>query len=496
MNTLLCWIGFADIRSAENRSLADLGPIGQLLTDRPFDNALLLLDKSTAKGRKPVEAFLTELTGGAITFEFRPTDLANPTDFRSIYRIASVALSELLEREPRPSVTVHMSPGTPAMQAVWILLSAKSTPMIQLVQSSTERGIEPADIPFDIHAEFVPELVRSQRTRLTIATVEPHLRAPGFEDIRFKSSAMARVVARARKIAAHDVSVLILGESGTGKEMIAKAICKASARPDEPVVVNCGAFPPSLLESLLFGYVKGAFTGAEKDKKGTFEAAHGGTVFLDEIGEMPLESQSRLLRVLQERKVLRLGATVETPVDVRIISATNLDLKAAVRDGSFREDLYYRLAITTLLLPPLRDRQGDLQTLTDVLFEAVLRTLGTQHKTLTPAARRALSAHSWPGNVRELQATLTRAVIWSHGLKITDEDIAEAIESAPLSQDRDLLSRPLGNGFSLDALLEDVKLAYVRRALDEGKDNKSRAAELLGYKQQTLWAYLNKKGLV
>ena len=496
MDTLICWVGFTDIRAARGELDGGLGPIGQIVSEKLFDEALLLVDASTAAGQADVARFLMEVSHGKTQLEFRETGLENPIDFHAIHQLANEALTDVLVRQPSRRVSITLSPGTPAMATVWILLSATASRAIRLFQSSPQRGVEPANLPFDIHAEYVPKLVRAQGRRMAAAFVDSPIDTPGFEDIASSSDEMARVKERAYKVAVHEVPVLILGDSGTGKELFAKAICKASARPDDPVVVNCGAFPSTLLESTLFGYVKGAFTDAKKDTPGIFEAADGGTVFLDEIGEMPLEAQSRLLRVLQEKKVQRVGATVERPVDVRIISATNRNLREAVGTGDFRDDLYYRLAITTIELPPLCERQGDLQLLIDELLPQVVEKLGTKEKPLTPGARNILSPYSWPGNVRELQATLTRALIWSQGERITEADVEDAIESEPISQtSRDLLNRPLGDGFNLDALLEEIKESYARRALDEGMGNKSRAAKLLGQRQQTFWAYVNKKRL-
>jgi transcriptional regulator with PAS, ATPase and Fis domain len=493
MKVLLCWVGFADIRAAQGQEKG-LGPIGQVLEGGGYDGAYLLMDSNTARDREFVERFLQGVASGPIELEFHETSLENPTDFRAIYQIANAAVEELANRAPVPSVTIHLSPGTPAMQAVWILISARTGHA--LVQSSPQQGVQSVELPFDIHAEFLPDVFRAQGRRVEEASLGSHVSAPGFENIKFRSPEMRKVVERASKVALIDVPVLLHGETGTGKELFARAIHKASPRSAGPlVVVNCGAIPESLIESMLFGYVKGAFTGASANRPGYFEEAGGGTIFLDEVGELPLSAQSRLLRVLQERKVQRVGGVEEIPVDVRIISATHRDLRLEVAGRSFREDLYYRLAVVTVTLPPLRIRRGDLPLLTDELLAVTQDSLGLAGKKLSPGARSEIAAHRWPGNVRELQAALVRALVFSEGAAISAEDMRGAIERVPDQSSGDVLERPLGDGFSLDELLGDIKDQYVRRALEEAGRNQSRAAELLGYRQQTLWAYMKRRGI-
>ena len=496
MRTFVCWVGITDIRAAKGEPDAGLGPIGQTLKEKSFHEALFLMDAKTGLDRDVVAGFFDEVSEGKLSCEFRLTGLENPTDFHAINKHASEALTEVAARDPDCDISILLSSGTPAMAAVWILLSATMVRSVELLQSSLQQGVVQASVPFDIHAEYVPQLVRAQGERVAEAVVGAHIDTPEFDDIVSQSTEMALAKERAQKVAVYDVPVLILGESGTGKELFAKAICRVSTRTSDPVVVNCGAFPPNLLESILFGYVKGAFTGAAKNTEGVFEAANGGTVFLDEIGEMPLEAQTRLLRLLQEQKVLRVGDTKERDVDIRVISATNRDLRKAVTAGEFREDLYYRLAVTTLNLPPLRDRSDDLQLLADTLLPSVARTLGATEKNLTPGARNVLAVHTWPGNVRELQATLTRALIWSTGERITEADIQQAIESSPISPaEGDVMNHPLGNRFNIKELLKRIEEAYARRALEEANGVKAKAARLLGQRQQTFSEYLKREGI-
>ena len=312
---------------------------------------------------------------------------------------------------------------------------------------------------------------------------------------------MHRAILRARRVAPRSVPVLIEGETGTGKELMARAIHRASPRRERPfVTVNCGALPPELVESELFGHEKGAFTGADRLRKGYFEAADGGTLFLDEIGELPAPAQVKLLRILQEGKVVRVGATRPIGVDVRVIAATNRTLTQEVAENRFREDLYYRLAVAVLKLPPLRDRTGDLGLLIDRLLDQIneesAHEPGYRDKKLSASARNILLRHSWPGNVRELLNTLRRAAIWSDGETIEAEDVREAILPAPRRQGEEILDRALGEGFSLPDLLANVARHYLARAMEEAAGNKSRAADLVGLASyQTLTNWLSKYGV-
>jgi transcriptional regulator with GAF, ATPase, and Fis domain len=297
--------------------------------------------------------------------------------------------------------------------------------------------------------------------------------------------------------------VLIEGESGTGKELLAKAIHSASPRRDKRLrIVNCGAIPIELVEAELFGHEKGAFTGAMQPHAGYFEDADGGTLFLDEIGELPLAAQVKLLRILQEGEVTRVGSTKARKVDVRIIAATNRDLMTEVLEGRFREDLFFRLAVLVLKIPPLRQREGDLGPLIDGLLgrinEVSAGELGFRRKKISPAARNLLLLHPWPGNVRELHNTLQRAAVWSDGDVIEADDIRESLlplEGRPGRSDA-LLDSPLGQGFDLKDLIGAVARHYLHRAMEAAHGNKTRAAELVGLPNyQTLSNWLTKYGL-
>ena len=494
---LVSWIGHADLKAAEGAAGAGLGPIAQAAAFKEFARIVLLSD-SPADRVQRYRDWLQARTGAAL--ELHPVTLSSPMHFGEIYQAARQALSELTA-DPGSILTIHLSPGTPAMAAVWIILAKTRFPA-ELIQSSRDHGVEIASVPFDIAAEFLPDLLQQADRRLgELSAGEPPMRAE-FAAILHRSGVMQRLLARAQKVALRSVPVLIEGESGTGKELLARAIHAASLRREQPfIAVNCGAIPAELIESELFGHQKGAFTGAGQERKGVFEAAEGGTLFLDEVGELPLIAQVKLLRVLQEQTVTRVGATRALPVNARIIAATNRQLVTEMQEGRFREDLFYRLAVAVLKLPPLREREGDLGLLIDRLLEQVNREgtedPGYQHKDLSPGARNLMLTYHWPGNVRELLNTLRRAALWSEATTITAEELREALLLLPTAEDDDVLKRALTPGFNLNELLAEVARHYLYRALIEAHGNRTLAADLLGLPSyQTLNNWLKKYGAV
>jgi transcriptional regulator with PAS, ATPase and Fis domain len=472
-----------------------MGPIAQALDARAFDEVFLLSDYDK-RVVAPYLKWLRARTKGRIELIHEP--LSGPTEFGEIYEAAARAAQGALGERPREvALTFHLSPGTPAMAAVWILLGKTRFPA-ELIESSKDHGVRTASVPFDISADFIPDLLREQDERLRQGSAGVPPEAPEFSDIIHRSRVMVRLIQRARRVAVRNVPVLIEGESGTGKEMFSRAIHRSSPRRDRPFVpVNCGAIPAELVESELFGHEKGAFTDAREPRKGYFEAANGGTLFLDEIGELPPPAQVKLLRVIQEGEVVRLGATRPHKVDVRVIAATNRTLTQEIAGGRFREDLFYRLAVAVLNIPPLRERTGDLALLIDSLLAQVNREAesepGYQEKKLSAGAKNLLLAHGWPGNVRELLNTLRRAAIWSDGPAVSSEDVREALLPAIVSGRQDVLARPLGGGFDLQALLKEIARSYLRRAMDEANGSKTKAAELVGLPSyQTLTNWLSK----
>ncbi len=310
-----------------------------------------------------------------------------------------------------------------------------------------------------------------------------------FSGIIGASEKMKQVLELAGRVAASDASVIITGESGTGKELLAKAIHYNSSRAEGPfIAVNCAAIPDTLIESELFGHVKGAFTGAVKDKEGKFELADGGTIFLDEIGELRVDLQAKLLRVIQERQVDRVGGGLPYPIDVRIIAATNMDIERAVRDGAFREDLYYRISVITLRLPPLRERREDIPLLAEYFLRKYVRSGDVK---IEPEALAMLSAHGWPGNVRELENVMERAAVLRQGAAITRTDLPEQVQKSRAQGLESVVLNLPEDGLSL----EDLEKQLIIKALEKQKGNQTRAAEYLRITRPTLIYRMEKYGL-
>ncbi len=485
MRTLLAWIGNADLNSSRNdEGLA--GPIGGALAVGDYEQVILLANYKD----EDVKAYSEWLVrNGVPQPKIEKAKLSSPTNFREIYQLAKRVLDDFAAQYgSTDQLTIHLSPGTPAMAAVWIIL-ARTRTTARLIQSSPEEGVKEPDIPFDIAAEFIPDLFSAHDKRRLEESGEKPPEAASFYDINYRSAEMERRVRDAKKAALRNLPVLIEGETGTGKELFARAIHNSSPRRSATFhVVNCGAIPSELVESEFFGHTKGAFTGALKERKGAFEAANGGTLFLDEIGELPLAAQVKLLRALQEGEITPVGGDKSRKVDVRIIAATNRNLMSEVVEGNFREDLYYRLAIATLDLPPLREREGDIWLLAERLLEQVNRSAreepGYRQKKFSASAKKLVLEHSWPGNVRELLNTIKRATLFADGDEISGDDMRRAIRNVPSSASPSdiVLNQELYEGFKLDDKIDQVRRHYLERALEKAGENKAKAAKLLGLK--------------
>jgi two-component system NtrC family response regulator len=309
-----------------------------------------------------------------------------------------------------------------------------------------------------------------------------NLLGDSFEGILGSSPQMQPVFATIRKVATSDAPVLILGESGTGKEMVARAIHKKSARKEKAfVAINCGAIPETLLESELFGHEKGAFTGAHVQRKGRIEMAEGGTLFLDEIGEIPQPLQVKLLRFLQEQTIERVGGREEIRVNARIVAATNADLKKNMAAGTFREDLFYRLAVVQILLPPLRERENDIHLLARFFLQRFAKEAGKNGIVFDSDALRALKKHLWPGNVRELENCIRRAVIMAEGKRVTARDL-ELAESALAAN----------GATTLKIAREAVERQMIQRALKKHGGKIAPAAIELGLSRPTIYELMEK----
>ena len=493
-NTLFAWIGNTDLRAAESGS--GYAPVAQAVRERKYKNVVLLCNYKKERREVYKKWFGTTFPDSLLSVY--PVNLTSPTNFSEIYENAIKQLDKYTSQAPGFLLTFHLSPGTPAMSAVWIIIANSRFPAA-LIESSIEAGVKDVDFPFEISADYIPRLNSYVEGRIIDFSEGLPPETPEFAMIIHKSQIMADAVSLAKRSAQFDVPLLITGESGTGKELFARAVWSVSERSGGPFIpVNCGAIPESLAESELFGHVKGAFTGAERDREGRIESADGGILFLDEIGELSKDIQVKLLRVLQDKVVYRLGSSQAVKVDFRLISATNRDLFLDIKNGSFRTDLFHRIAVAFIRLPALRDRIEDLSLLTDYFLEDINKEFRNQKgwtpKSISTSGRRSIAAYSWPGNVRELLNTLMRMAIWSRDGKITAKDVEKSLLGMDESTES-VLGKSLGGGFDLEELLGKVASSYLERAMDQTGANKSAAADLLGFKNyQTLSNWLKRYG--
>jgi two-component system response regulator AtoC len=342
-----------------------------------------------------------------------------------------------------------------------------------------QKPFKPDEVVLALRKAEERELLRRENRALRDEIRKEHR----FEDILAKSQKMQDIFRTISKIAEYKTTVLVAGESGVGKELVARAIHHRSTRRGGPfVAVNCGAIPENLLESELFGHKKGAFTDAVHDRRGLFEEADGGSLFLDEIGELPLALQVKLLRVLEVEKIRRVGDTRDLKVDVRIITATHRDLTAETKAGRFREDLFYRLNVLPILVPPLRDRREDIPLLIDHFVARNNNRLGTQIRGLDTESRRLLFEYPWPGNVRELENTIERAMVLAEGDQIVAQDLPDRLREA-----RDPVQMQLASGeLSVKKTMRIIEEILIRRALQKTKGNRTRAAEVLEISHRAL----------
>ena len=427
---------------------------------------------------------------------------------------------ELIEEEPADIIVSDIR--MPDMNGIELLRAARTlTPRVAVVMMSAFATLDVAHEAYKLGAENVvqkpfdveelKEIVRRSAERLSLeadrarlaqdkqqlaeenAALKSTQRERGqLDNLIGRSERMQAIYQMVQTVAEVTSTVLITGESGTGKELVASAIHNLSQRRDKPFVsINCGAFTETLLESELFGYVRGAFTGANTDRKGLFEAASKGTIFLDEIGEMPPSMQVKFLRVLQERKIRPVGGHQETAVDVRIIAATNRDLRQMVKDGTFREDLFYRISVIPIELPPLRERAGDIPVLINHFVDKFCDHTG-RRVTVSPRALELLESYAWYGNVRELEHTIERLVALERTDQIQPASLPETITNYnPAQIAQGALALP-EDGINLFAHLEHIEYTLMMEALRRTDGNQSRAAELLQIPVRSLRHLLDK----
>ena len=416
----------------------------------------------------------------------RPADVV-VTDLRMVPVDGIEVVRRLREADPEATVVVVSAHGTIASA-----VDAMRGGAIDFIEKPFSPEVLRARV------EKAIEIARERRGARTARA-----RAEAFEEdlgrehdphgLEGGSEPMRRVLEQIRKVAPTDATVLIVGESGTGKELVARALHTGSQRREKSfVTVSCAAIPEGLLESELFGHEKGSFTGAVRRKLGRFELAHEGTLFLDEVGELPASVQVKLLRVLQERRFERVGGEETVEVDVRLVSATNRDLPAMVKAGRFREDLYYRLDVVPIRLPALRERPGDVEELARYFLARAAPRLGRAVKGFEPEALDLLRRHSWPGNVRELENVVEQALVFAEGELVTAAELPQTVRRAPAPAG---LTMPSGER-SLTETLEDIERQLILAAYEKAKGVKAETARLLGIKPSALYYKLEKYGIV
>lgn len=477
------------------------GPTKTLLSNHAFDEVHLLSNYDRQWNRWFQQWLVDPVT-------IHQVELSQPTDYAAIFTIANDLLGRIKQKPESASkeLCLHLSPGTPAMAAVWLLLGKTRYPAT-FFETSRDGRVWISTIPFEL-LDVIPEVLKNPDSYFQHLASEAPSQIEGFEDIAGDSRAIREAVGRAKRVSMRSLSVLLLGESGTGKDLFAQAIHKASPRRNKPFkAINCAALSKTLLESELFGHSRGAYTGADRDRRGAFELVDGGTLFLDEIGECDIETQAKLLRVLQPvhgegpaiRKVCRLGDENERKLDVRIVAATNRDLVESVQKNEFRADLYYRLAAVTITLPPLRNRPGDTPKIAEHLLAQINRQFAAEepqfeHKSLSPSAIAFVKSFHWPGNVRQLQNALVQAAVLSDGTRIGRKELEAGIGEAGRNSAISMVTEcPLGDGFDLEKYLLEIHRAFLIRAMREAKGVKSHAAKLLGIDNyQTLAAQLKR----
>jgi two-component system response regulator HydG len=350
--------------------------------------------------------------------------------------------------------------------------------------------------PLDINELRTVVDKASQSQRLARSNIELQRQLNerfGFEGVIGNSSAMHAVVARLRQIAPTSATVLITGESGTGKELVAKALHNNSPRRYKPFVpLNCAALSENILESELFGHIRGAFTGADRERKGWFEHANGGTLFLDEVGDIPLSTQVKLLRAIETGEIVRVGTNEPVKVNVRLISATNRDLTEAIPSGGFRQDLYHRIKVVSVKLPPLRERREDIPLLLDYFLKDFNGSHGKAVKSITPAVRKVLASYAWPGNVRELRNVIESMVVMDTDAVLDTDDLTDDLQSAapaPAERSGGTASNLVGRS------LEEVEKYYIAETLMQTGGNREETARRLGIGERTLYRKLKEYGI-
>jgi len=478
---------------------SDRGPVLRLLDQEEsrYDAIWVL---SIPTGEAPARSLVEAMAAKASRVELRVLEVDDPSDYRKLFHAVApiAAAAKRAFSADGWALDVLLSAGTPQAQAIWVILvqaGILSARMLQVIPQVFVGKTHPRavrEVRLDI--EGFPE-IRALRDEVVRLRAEARARAPALVG---HSESMRLLHSRIARVAATDVPILVLGETGTGKELVARAIHESSGRARGPFLAeNCGVFTEGVLQSELFGHEAGAFTGAAGRRRGVFEQASGGTLLLDEVGELAPRVQASLLRVLQEGTLRRVGGEGKIQVDVRVVAATHRDLAAMVAAGSFREDLYYRLRGATIELPPLRDRPLDLEPLVETFLEEVRGRRGGRALTVTREALRALGAYAWPGNVRELRAEVLRWGVFCDD-RVDFDDLAPEIRApsrqAPASPVA-MADAPEDAPRSLEEVVRAAEVAAITAALQRHDGNLAQTARALSIDRNTLKRKLSLYGL-
>lgn len=496
MHTLLTWLGNRDLENMQQGKTAAIATIA--LKAQPHFDKIVILSNDKEETWSGFESFLSKRLAASgrpySDIQIVKVHIDSPIDYPTIAKETEKWVSKLSEEAS--TLSINLTSGTPAMTTLSVLIG-KGKANTQFLQSTPGNELLSVEIPLDFGSEY---LRSASKNIANLASSQPKLDS-AFLKISAKSQSMQDSVAKARRVAASEVPVLILGETGTGKEVMAQSIHSASLRASQPLkIVNCGALAANLVDSTLFGHKKGAFTGADKDYPGLFEQAHGGTLFLDEVGELTLDVQVKLLRALQQGEIKRLGDTKTITVDVRVIAATHQDLSKLVACGKFREDLFYRLAVGVIRIPPLRDRVEDMAVIVSQLVEQINQSAAKHpdyiSKKISDEGIKFLSSQYWPGNIRELWSTLNRAFLWSDNPVIDETELSQAMLARPQMEDAVSISLTFNDKVDIVQLTDNFQKKYIEAALKASGNVKKHATQMLGLKDhQTLTNWMKRLGI-
>jgi len=495
MKVLLTFTGFHDpygVGLVGNDEQA--GPVLSLVREGAFDKLIIFSTPNTEKNTSATQEAL-RISAPGLIIERRDLPLDDPTDYTAILRELRNHIREVCDETTQADYFVSVTSGTPQMHACWVLLAASGEIPARILNVRPTRFI----------SKDRPLIAETNLASSEFPTVRTHLRLseqlddapPDFDTVVQELGIvgdhpeMRRALEIGATLAPTAAPILILGETGTGKELFARFVHSLSRRPREKFVsLNCGAIPGELVESVLFGHKKGAFTGAASDQTGKFDQADGGTLFLDELGELPSATQTKLLRVLQDGMIEPLGSKRPHKVDVRVVAATNQNLSKAIKRGSFREDLYFRLNLGEIVLPPLRERRSDIPKIALHVLDAVNRRQ-KKPKRLSQDALARLQNQRWAGNVRDLQNVLERSLLLCKKDVLAADDLIIS-EPARGGDPLSVLPEPQP-GFSLDEYLSSARKQLLLRALEIAKNNQSEAARLLNISPQAVNKFLREQ---